>query len=75
MAKSSLVSVHNSPAVQVVRTQLNGYAVTRQNSDEVLAHPARDVGQHFVVRLKLHLEHGVGQRLNDSCHDLNRVFF
>ena len=69
------VAVHNSSAVEVVRTQLNGYAVTRQNADEIFAHSSRDVGQHFVVRFELHLEHGVGQRLDDRCHDLNRVFF
>jgi len=39
-----LVPVHNSSAVQVVWTQLNGYAVTRQNTDEVLAHSSRNVG-------------------------------
>jgi hypothetical protein len=27
-----------------------------------------------VVVLELHLEHSVGQRLGDRCHDLNRVF-
>ena len=28
-----------------------------------------------MVGLELYLEHRVGQRLNDGCHDLNRVFF
>jgi hypothetical protein len=27
-----------------------------------------------VIVLELDLEHGVGQRLGDHCHDLNRVF-
>jgi hypothetical protein len=75
MTGNLLVPIHNSSAIQVVRTQLNGYAVTRQNADEILAHSSRDVCQHFVIRLELHLEHGVGQRLNNRCHDLNRVFF
>jgi hypothetical protein len=75
MTGNLLVPVHNSSAIQVVRTQLNGYAVTRQNADEVLTHSSRDMSQHFMVGLELYLEHRVGQRLNDGCHDLNRVFF
>ena len=74
MTGNSFVPVHNSPAIQVVRTQLNGHTVTGQNADEVLAHSSRDVCQYFVIRLELHLEHGVGQRLNYRCHDLNRIF-
>lgn len=74
VTQNLFVAVHNSSAVQVVGTQLNGYAVTRQNADEVFAHSSRDVRQNFVVRLELYLEHGVGQRLDDRCHDLNRVF-
>jgi hypothetical protein len=30
--------------------------------------------QNLVLILKLYLEHGIGQRLKDSCHYLNRVF-
>jgi hypothetical protein len=32
------------------------------------------MGQHFVVIFELDLKHGIGQRLNDRCHNLNRVF-
>ena len=68
------VAVNNSSAIQVVGTQLHGHAVAGQNADKVLAHPPRYMGQHFVVILELDLEHGIGQRLYDRCHYLNRVF-
>ena len=70
-----LVPVHNPSAIQVVRTQLHGHAVAGQYPDEVLAHPSRDMGQHLVIILEFDFEHGVGQRLNDRCHYLNRIFF
>src|ERR1035437_1374307 len=72
--KPLFVAVNDSSAIQVVGTQLHGYAVARQNTNEVLAHSSRDMGQHLVVILELDLEHGIGQGLNDRCHYLNRVF-
>ena len=73
-SKPLFVPVHNSPAIQIIRAKLHRHAIARQDADEVLAHPARDMGQDLVVVLELHLEHSVGQRLGDRCHDLNRVF-
>src|ERR1035438_5355663 len=69
-----LVAIHNPPAIQVVGTQLHSYAVAGKNANEVLAHPTRDMGQHLVIVLELDLEHGVGQRLGDHRHYLNRIF-
>jgi hypothetical protein len=69
-----LVPVHNPAAIQIVGTQFHGYAISGENPDKILAHPTRDMGQHLVVRLELHLEHGIGQRFNNGCHYLNRVF-
>ncbi len=74
LQKTLFVSVDNSPAIQIIRAKLHRHAIARQDADEVLAHPARDMGQDLVVVLELHLEHSVGQRLGDRCHDLNRVF-
>jgi hypothetical protein len=32
------------------------------------------MGQHFMIILEFDLEHGIGQRLNDYRHYLDRVF-
>src|ERR1035438_1909498 len=72
--KNLLVAVDDPSAIQVVGTQLHGHAVTGKNAYVVLAHPSRDMGQHLVIVLELDLEHGVGQRLGDHRHYLNRIF-
>jgi hypothetical protein len=72
--KNIFVPVNDSPAIQVVGTQLHGHAVTRQDANEVLPHPSGNMGQHLVIVLEFDLEHGVGQRFCDHCHYLNRVF-
>src|ERR1035438_4657076 len=72
--RCSLVAINDSSAVQVVGTQFHGHAVAGQNTNEVLPHPSRNMGQHLVIVLELDLEHGVGQRLGDHRHYLNRVF-
>jgi hypothetical protein len=69
------VAVNNPTAIQVVWTQFDGHAVTWKNADKILAHSSRNMGQNLMVRLELHLEHGIGQCLNHRCHYLNRVFF
>jgi hypothetical protein len=69
-----LVAVHNPSARQVVRTQLNGYAIAGQNADEVLPHTAGNVRQHLVLIFQLHFKHRVRQGLDDRCHHFNRVF-
>jgi hypothetical protein len=33
------------------------------------------MGEHLVLIFQLDLEHGIGQRFEDHCHYLNRVFF
>src|SRR5271157_2264542 len=72
--KNSFVAVNNPPAIQVVGAQLHGHAIAGQYADEVLAHPSRDMGQSLVIVLELDLEHGIGQRLCDHRHYLNRIF-
>ena len=68
------VSIHNPPSIQVVWAQLNSHTISWQNPDEVLAHPSGDMSQHLMIVLEFYLEHGVWQRLQDGCHDLNRIF-
>jgi hypothetical protein len=33
------------------------------------------VRQHLVLVFEFDFEHGIGQRLKNRCHHLNRVFF
>ena len=69
-----LIAIHNPPAIQVIRTQLDRNPVAGKNTNEVLAHTSRNVGQSLMLVLKLHLEHRVRQRLNNNRHDLNCIF-
>lgn len=73
--KNLFVAVNDPPAIQVVGAQLHSHTVARQNANEILAHPSRDMGQHLVVIFELDLKHGVGQRFKYRRHYLNHVFF
>ncbi len=70
-----LVAVHNPSAIQVIWTQFHCHSISGENTNKILPHPARNVSQNLMPLFELHLEHGIGQCLNDSCHYLNRVFF
>src|SRR5665213_3506020 len=69
-----LVAVNDAPAVQVVRTQLDGDAVSGKDADEVFAHATGDVREDLMLVLELDLEQRVGQDLGDHCHDFNSIF-
>src|SRR5271165_5512196 len=73
--RNSLVAVHNPSAIQVVGRKFDRDFVSWQNADEILAHLAGNVRQYLVFIFELHLEHGIGQRLDHRCHHFNRVFF
>src|ERR1700733_6980120 len=72
---ASFIAINNSAAVQIVGGKLHRNFVTRQDANEILSHLARHMRQHLVLVLQFHLEHGVGQRLQDHGHHFNRVFF
>src|SRR6185503_6599093 len=59
---------------EVVGGQLDEHLVAGQDADEVLAHLARDVGEHLVLVLELHPEHGVREVLDHGRLDLDRLF-
>src|SRR5690606_10652995 len=50
------------------------HLVAGQNADEVHAHLARDVSQHFVPVLQFDAKHRVGQWLDHRSFDLDDVF-
>src|SRR5271157_6315 len=74
MASGLLIPIDNPPAGEIVRAELYCNAITGKNADKILPHAARNVRQSLVLVFQLHLEHGVGQRLDDRCHYFNRVF-
>src|SRR5882762_26716 len=75
IACSLLVSVDDPPARQIVGRELHRHFVSGQNLDEVHAHLARDMRQHFVAVLQLHAKHRVRERLDDGSLDLDAFFF
>jgi hypothetical protein len=71
-----LVSVHDPPAGEVVRRELDDDPVLGQDADIVLPHLATDVGQDSMTVCQLYPEHRVRKRLDNSAFDLDGpVFF
>jgi hypothetical protein len=70
-----LIPVNDAAAIQVIGRKFDSYLVPGQDADEILAHFAGDMGQDLVLVFEFYLKHGVGQRLDHRCHDLDRVFF
>src|SRR5436309_12805287 len=69
-----LVPVGDPTSAEVVRGELHLDAIPGQDADVVHAHLPGDVGQHLVPVLELDPEHGVGQWLDDSALEHDRVF-
>ena len=69
-----LVAVDNAAAVEVVRAELNRDAVAGEDADEVFAHTSGDVCKGLMLVLKLDLEHGIWQGLNNRSHHFNCIF-
>src|SRR5688572_15299882 len=65
-----LVAVDDAAARQVVWAQLHDDLVLREDSDVVLTHLARDVGENAVSVGQLNAKHRVGQRLDYCAFDL-----
>ena len=73
--QSLLVAVDDAAAGQVVGAQLYDHAVLREDADVVLAHLARDVGEHLVAVGQLNAEHCVGQSFDYCAFDLDDTVF
>src|SRR5205823_13010143 len=71
---ASLITINNSSAIQIVGREFDRDFVSGQNADKIFAHLAGNVRQYLVLVFQFHLEHGVGQRFQDRCHNFNRVF-
>src|SRR5450759_2700529 len=72
----SAVAVDDPRAVQVVRGELDPYAVAGQDADPEPSHLARDVAENDPVHVvELDTEHRVGQGLYDLSLELDFFFF
>ena len=60
---------------QIVRGELDPDAVARHDADEMLAHPAGDVGHDDMSALDLDAKPRVGQGLRHDALDLKCFFF
>src|SRR5216684_1676754 len=74
-SENLFVAIDNPAAIQIVWRKLDGDLVPRKDTNEILAHLAGHMRQHFVLVLQLHPEHGVRQWFQNNCHHFNRVFF
>ena len=53
-------TIDDAPARQIVRREFHEDFVARQNLDEILSHPARDVREDLVLVVQFDLEHRIG---------------
>src|SRR5262249_11228698 len=65
--------VGDSPSARVVRADLDGDAIARENLDVVLAHSAADRGEDAEAVVRLDAEHGVRERLLNDAVELELV--
>jgi hypothetical protein len=68
------VAVDNAATIEVVRTELNRDAVAGENANEVFTHAPGNMSEGLMLILKLDLEHGIRQGLDDDCHHFNCIF-
>jgi hypothetical protein len=68
-------AVNDAPARQVIWRNLDLHAVARDDANEVLAHAAGNVSDHFSADVELDAELRVGERLLDSPFDFDCFFF
>lgn len=73
---AGLALAEDDPALgQIVGRELHADAVARDDADEVLAHPAGDVGHHDVPAFNLHAKSRIGESLRHHALNLQSFFF
>ena len=68
------LSIDDSTLGEVIRREMHGDGVSRQDSDVVLPHSPRDVGENGVIVLESHPKQRVRQRLGYDRLDFDRFF-
>ncbi len=70
-----LIAVDDPAAGQVVGAQLNDHTILGEDTDVVLTHLARDVGENFVSVGQLHAKHRIGECLDNRTFDFDDTVF
>src|SRR5450631_17687 len=70
---ASLVAERDPPARQIVGAQLDAHFVADEDADVEFAHLAGGVGENLLAGEQLHLEHRVGQGLDNRGIHLDRL--
>jgi len=73
--RRSAVPESDTRLAQVVRRHFDVDLVPHADADEVLAHLAGDMGEHFVAVGQSHTEHGAGEHLSDRTRQFDWLFF
>lgn len=60
---------------EIVGRHLDIHAIADTDADEIFAHFARDMGQHFVAVGQSNAEHGARQHLCHRTRQFNWFFF
>ena len=74
-AGGSVFPIGNTRFAQIVGRHLHLNLVADTDADEVFAHLAGDVSQHFVSVRERHAEHGPREHLCDRASQFNGFFF
>ena len=68
-------SVRDSAFGQIIGRQFHADFVSRNDTNEVFAHPPCDMRHHLVSGFQLNTESGIGEGLGDRTFDFERFFF
>jgi len=71
----ALAAPGDAPAGQIIRGQLHGDLVTRQNPNEVHSKFPRNRCEYLVTVLELYLEHSVREGIRNDTFYFNNVLF
>src|SRR5262245_60566062 len=69
-----LEPVGDAPLRQIIGRHLDQYLIPYQNTDTVLTHLARCVGNDLVSVLELHPKRRIGQQFRDHAREFQQLF-
>src|SRR5206468_4100884 len=67
--------IDDARLVQIVRRHLDLHAVARRQTDETLAHFARDMGEHEVLVGEFDTEHRPGEHRGNFAFCFNSIIY
>ena len=73
--QSQLLPEGDPRFAQIVRCDFDVYAIAYADTNEMFAHLAGNVCEHFVTIRKSHTEHCSGKHLGHRAFQFNRFFF